>query len=195
MYDIKIIVGLITVILTFVGYVPYLRDTVKGKTKPHVYSWFIWGFITLLIFTLQFSGQAGAGSFTTFAAGLICLVIFAFAFRNGNKDITRMDTVFFILAILATVIWIFAKQPVISVVLLSAIDMLGFVPTIRKSWNKPYSETLFTYALNTFRFVLTIYALQVYTIVTSLYPITWVIANGSFSVMLIIRRRYVSKKR
>ncbi len=31
----------IAVALTFVGYVPYMRDTIKGKTRPHVYTWFV----------------------------------------------------------------------------------------------------------------------------------------------------------
>lgn len=189
MQEIKNIVGIIAVLLTFVGYVPYILDTVKRKTKPHIYSWFLWGFITIVAFALQESGKAGAGSFVTLAAGLVCFVIFGFGMRIGKKDIAKTDTVFFILALFAIVLWLFAKQPVLSVILLSTIDMLGFIPTIRKSWHKPHTETLFTYVLNTFRFALAIFALQRYTIVTSLYPITWILANGLFSIILVVRRK------
>tara|TARA_B100000745_G_C20058043_1_gene360921 strand:+ start:395 stop:511 length:117 start_codon:yes stop_codon:yes gene_type:complete len=38
MLEIKEIIGVITVILGVVGYIPYLRDVLKGKTKPHVYT-------------------------------------------------------------------------------------------------------------------------------------------------------------
>lgn len=193
MYQIKVIIGLIAVILTFAGYIPYITDTIKRKTRPHVYSWFIWGFVSLLIFLLQFSAKGGAGSYVTLAAALVCLFIFAVALKNGKRDITKTDTAFFISALVATAIWIFAKQPLISIILLSTIDMLGFVPTIRKSWNRPHTETLFSYAMNTFRFCLAIYALQTYTIVTSLYPITWVLANGGFTVLLLVRRKRVGK--
>jgi uncharacterized protein with PQ loop repeat len=37
----KEVIGIIAVIFTFVGYIPYIMDTIKGKTKPHIYSWFI----------------------------------------------------------------------------------------------------------------------------------------------------------
>lgn len=188
---IKYLIGIIAVILTFVGYVPYLRDTIKGKTKPHVYSWFLWGFVTLIAFALQVSAKAGAGSLVTLAAALASLVVFALGMRQGKKDITKSDTIFFALALIAIGIWLLAKQPIVSVILISSIDMLSFVPTIRKSWNKPHSETLFTYLLNTFRHGLSIFALQNYSIVTWLYPSTWVIANGLFSLMLIIRRKQV----
>ena len=189
MLTIKYLIGVIAVLLTFVGYVPYIRDTIKGKTKPHVYSWFLWGFVTIIAFALQVSGNAGIGSLVTLAAALVSFVIFALGLRNGKKDITKADTAFFIAALIAIVIWVFAKQPVLSVILISTIEMLGFVPTVRKSWNKPHSETLFTYELNAFRHGLSIFALQRYSIVTWLYPVTWTLANGLFSIILLIRRR------
>ena len=189
MQDVKIIIGVVAVLLTFVGYIPYLRDTIKTKTKPHIYSWFIWGFITIIAFALQTGGGAGVGALVTLAAAIVCFVIFFLGLRNGDKDITTMDTIFFIAALVAIGIWLFVKQPLISVVLVSVIDVLGFIPTIRKSWHRPNSETLFTYLLNTFRHGLSILALQRYTIITSLYPIVWTIANGLFSLMLVVRRK------
>lgn len=187
--EIKNIVGTIAVILTFLGYVPYIQDVLKGKTKPHVYSWFLWGFVTLIAFALQISAGGGIGSFVTLAAALVSLIIFGLGMREGKKDITKTDTLFFILGLVAVVIWLFAKQPIISIILVATIDMLGFIPTFRKSWNKPYSETLFTYLLNTFRHGLSIIALSNYSIVTWLYPVSWVLANGLFSLMLIVRRK------
>jgi hypothetical protein len=189
---IKSFIGIIAVILTFVGYVPYIKDTIKGITKPHVYSWFLWGFVTLIAFALQVSGNGGMGSLVTLVAALVSFLIFGLGMRNGNKDISKTDTYFLITAFIAVVIWVFAKQPIISVVLISLIDMLGFAPTIRKSWNNPFSETLLTYSMNTFRHSLGIIALQQYSVVTCLYPITWVLANGLFSAMLIIRRKQIT---
>lgn len=188
----KEIVGTVAVVLTFVGYIPYIIDTIKGKTKPHIYTWFIWGLVTAIAFGLQMADNAGPGAYTTLAAAIVCFVIFLFGIRQGSHDITQSDTVFFLLSLLALVLWLFARQPVISVLLVSTIDMLGFIPTVRKSWHKPHEETLSSYLTNTFRFALAILALQRYTLVTMLYPITWIVANGLFSVFLIVRRGRVS---
>lgn len=185
----KEIIGTIAVALTLIGYVPYIRDTVKGKTTPHIYTWFIWGLVTAIAFGLQLSDNAGPGAFTTLAAAIVCFVIFIFGARQGTSDITRSDTIFFVLSLAALVLWLFAKQPILSVVLISVIDILGFVPTIRKSWNKPHEETLISYVINTLRFCLALFALQRYTLITTLYPATWVVANGLFSTFLIVRRR------
>ena len=193
MQELKIIVGVVAVFLTFVGYIPYFRDTIQGKTTPHVYSWFIWGLVTAIAFALQVSGGAGVGSWVTLTVAIIAFAIFALGMRNGEKNITKIDTIFFIFSLVALFLWLIAKQPVLSVILVSLVDMLGFVPTVRKSWNKPFSETLFTYELSAFRHGLSLLALQQYSIVTWLYPAAWVFANVLFSVMLILRRKKISK--
>lgn len=193
MFEIKTVISVIAVILTIIGYIPYIRDTLKGKTTPHVYTWFIWGLVTVIAFALQVSAGAGVGSWITLTVAILCFFVFILGMRIGKKDITTTDTVFFGLAFVALLLWLVAKKPVLSIVLVAIIDMLGFIPTIRKSWNKPYSETLFLYGLNAFRHALSLFALQQYSIVTWLYPATWTFANAIFSGMLIIRRRQIRK--
>ena len=48
MSEIKNLLGFVATFLVLVGYIPYLRDIIKGKTKPHIYSWFLWSFVTLI---------------------------------------------------------------------------------------------------------------------------------------------------
>jgi len=189
----KASISVLAILLTFIGYIPYLRDTMIGKTKPHVFSWFIWGFVTLIAFALQVSGDAGVGAWVTLAAAVVSFIVCGLGLRNGNKNIAKIDVFFLIAAFIATAVWLVAKQPVLSVILISTIEMLGFAPTIRKSWNDPFSETLFTYSLNAFRHGLSVFALENYSVVTWLYPVTWALANGLFAVMLVVRRKQLSQ--
>ncbi len=192
MYQIKTLLGLVATALVFIGYIPYLRDIVKGKTKPHVYSWFLWSFVTLIAFALQLSGGAGTGAFVTLAAAVMCIAVIVLGFiHNSQVKIVWIDTLFLIFAVVALLLWLVAKQPVLSAILTTLIDLLGFAPTVRKSWNNPHSETLSFYWLNTFRFGLALVALQNYSIITALYPITWLTANGLFALMLVLRRKQV----
>ena len=182
--------GVTAVILTFVGYVPYTRDVIAGKTKPHIFSWFLWGFVTAIAFALQIYGQAGTGAYVTLAAAFMCFVVIALGFKyHSTSDITRTDIFFIGAAIVTLGVWVFAKQPVLSAVLTTLIDLLGFGPTIRKSWRKPFTETLSFYYLNTFRFGLAVISLSRYTIITALYPVAWLFANGLFAAVLLIRRK------
>ncbi len=189
----KIILSVVAIILTFVAFIPYIRDIIKGTTKPHLFSWFIWVIVTGSIYALQVSGGAGSGAWITLFLTLMLSVIFILSLKNGNKNIKKIDIVFLVLALLAIALWVLVKQPVLSVVLLSMIDMLAFVPTIRKSWNAPYSETLSLYLITSFRYVLAILALQEYNVLTLLFPAVWLVANILFSFVLIMRRKKFPK--
>ncbi|MFA6004994.1 MAG: hypothetical protein WC775_00730 [Patescibacteria group bacterium] len=188
----KDVLGALAVILTFIGYAPYIWDTVKGKTKPHIYSWFIWAFVTFIIFALQILGKGGAGAYTTLATAILCLTIYILGLKNGEKDITKFDTITFIIALIATCVWIFAKEPVISTVLIVTINTLANLPTIRKSWKDPHSETLFTWKMGAVRNFLGLLALANYSLLTWLYPVTNLLINIIESTLLIIRRKQLN---
>lgn len=181
----------LAIILIVIGYAPYIRDTVSGKTKPHIFSWLIWTIVTSVIYALQVSAGAGAGSWVTLGLVFLLLIILLLSIKNGSSVIKKIDVLFFILALLAIPLWLIVDQPVFSIILLSSIDMLAFVPTIRKSWEDPYSETLSLYVVTTFRHVLGVYALAQYNIITALFPVTWIVANALLSVILVIRRKQV----
>ena len=38
---IKTILGIVAMALSVISYVPYVRDTLSGKTTPHVYTWLV----------------------------------------------------------------------------------------------------------------------------------------------------------
>lgn len=191
----KSILGLIAIALTFTAYVPYLRDIRAGKTKPHLYSWVLWAIVTFVVFGIQFAGGAGIGGFVTLTAALMCFVVIGLSLRYGvNKDVKPVDALFIFLALVALGFWLFAKQPIISAILSTIVDLLGFAPTVRKTWNHPYTETLSFSVINSFRFGLAVFALSQYSLVTALYPISWFLANSLFVAMLVIRRRQVPKE-
>lgn len=190
----KIFISIVAIVLTFVGYIPYIKDTFIGKTKPHIFSWLVWTITTSIIYALQVSAGAGPGSWVTLAVIIVLLIVLLLGLKNGNKNIKKIDIVFLVLALVSIPIWLVVKQPVMSIILLSTIEMIGFLPTIRKSWNDPYSETLSLYTITTFRHGLSIFALAEYNIITWLFPATWVFANAVFSIILIVRRKKLKKE-
>jgi hypothetical protein len=189
----KEIISAIAVVLTFIAYIPYYRDILHGRTRPHVYSWSLWGLLTVLIVALQIKGGAGAATWVTAAAGLLCLGVVVLSLRNGKRDITLSDTITAVLSLIAIGVWLIAKQPVVSIILVVLADMLAFFPTVRKSWNQPYAETLSLYITNALRFALVILAIKHYTILSTLWVAAWATANGLFAVMLIVRRKTLRK--
>jgi uncharacterized membrane protein YobD (UPF0266 family) len=87
--NVKNIAGVVAIVLTFAAYTPYFLDLLKGKTKPHIFSWFIWMIVTSIIYALQVSAGAGFGSLVTLAVAIISLFIFILGFQHGNKNIKK----------------------------------------------------------------------------------------------------------
>lgn len=193
MLQTQILISILAVVLTVLGYVPYLNDIRKKKTKPHAFTWFVFTIAGSIAYALQVFGGGGVGTWSLLVAVLICFLIFLLSLRLGTKYIKPSDVVFLVLSLLALFLWLVVKQPVWSAVLATAVEILGFVPTIRKSWNNPYSETLFTYEVCTVRYGVSILSLQKLNILTVLYPVAWLIANFIFTIILIVRRRVIGK--
>lgn len=191
----KEVLAAIGVALAFIAYIPYIRDTIKGKTTPHVYTWFLWAVISFVIFALQVSDDAGAGAWITLASGVVVFIVFLLGFRQGKKNVTVTDTIMLIASIAALILWLAADQPVLSTILLVLADVIAFVPTVRKSWNKPEQETAISYAIVAVRHGLGVVSLQRFTLVTTLFPATWTAVNLLFFAFLLARRKMVTRNR
>jgi len=157
-----------------------------------LYSWSLWCLLSVLILLLQIKGVAGAAAYVTAAVVLLCAGVIVLSVRHGKKDTTVSDTFASVLGLVAIGFWWAIDQPVVSLVLLIVADLLAFVPTIRKSWSKPHAETLSLYVTNTLRFALALTAVKQYTLLSSLWLVVWVAANGLFALMLIVRRKQLS---
>ena len=189
--DFKLIIILISVIFVFVGYVPYIIDILKKKTTPHTFTFFVWSLASSITWGLQVYGGAGVGAWITFTVTTICIFIFILSLRYGEKTIKPLDFVFLALALLSLFFWLVVHQPLWSVILVVLTDILGFGPTARKAWDKPHSETLFTWWVAAFRHGFSILALEKFNLLTFLYPTAWTLANIIFCMILLIRRRQV----
>lgn len=188
----KVILSVIAIVITFAAFVPYIRAIVNGAVKPHVFSWFIWGLTTFVVFLAQLEGKGGVGAWPIGVSGSVTLFIAFLAYlKHSDVAITKMDWMFFVSALLSLPLWYCTSDPLWAVVVLTVVDVLGFGPTIRKAYGFPYSESLLFFALFAARNLLVIMALENYSVTTVLFPA--VIAAMCLALMGLItyRRRMV----
>lgn len=191
--DIKIILSITATSIGIISYIPYFKDTLSGKTKPHAFSWFIWALLGYIAGFAQIAGGGGIGALVVLTTATISLAISLLSLKKlGMQFVTKSDWVGLIVALLTIPLWIITKGPLVSVILISIIDMVGFWPTIRKAYSYPYDETMSTYVLSTVKHCLTVLAQQKYTLVTILYPASLAVLTGVFVVELLLRRSHIS---
>jgi len=194
MESMKSIVAIIAIVIAIVGYIPYIRDCIKGTTKPHVISWFTWALVSFIAFGIQLLNKGGDGSYINLVMGILCTIVFFFGLKNGTRNITKTDWIAFGLAIVAIILWLIVKQPLISIILVVFIDFMSFLPTLLKGWKKPWSETIVTFGVSALKNGLSIYALSTYSLVNILFPAYSFIACTYFVIVLILRRKIIQKE-
>ena len=105
------IIGGITVVVAVLTYLPYLRDTIRGKVTPHPFTWIIWVTLTAIAYAAQVSDNAGPGAWMNAAVLAICVFIILFSFKNGFDHITRFDTGVFGIGLLQSCCGLSHKMP------------------------------------------------------------------------------------
>jgi hypothetical protein len=185
--------GLLSVFLSVVSYVPYVRSIFVANTKPHAFTWLVWGTVMAIAFVAQLSDRAGAGSWATGLSAAFCLGIGVIALFRGEKHITRGDWIAFLVTFLAIPLWVVTSDPLWSVLLVTAIDAVAYYPTFRKSYAKPDEELAFKYVLTVIRYLLSLLALEHYTVVTSVYQLVSIVMEAGIVVMLLWRRAVLKK--
>ncbi len=188
----KEILGLIAVFVSFCGYTHYFIGIFKGDVKPHLFSWIVWSLLMGVACAAQLSDHAGPGAWVTGFEGLMVFLVMISSFKIAEKDIALSDKISFCLALLTIPLWLITKSPFWSVILITLIDAFGFYPTFRKGFQKPWDDGVGVYWAGAFQFLVALFALENFTIITALYPLSLVLSNGLFVLMLLIRRRMVS---
>lgn len=191
MSDYKIILGFITLGIATVSYSFYFRDIFLGKTKPHAFSWFAWSVLSGTVFIAQLLGNAGPGAWITGFTAVACFAVSVIASFKNEEPFKIFDWVSLLAALAALILWRFTGQPAVAVLLVSAAYCFGFLPTFRKGYQKPFQETVATFALNSLKFGISIFALNSLSVNTWLYPATLFASNGLFVIMLLARREQI----
>ncbi|HBU07460.1 MAG TPA: hypothetical protein DEB09_05265 [Candidatus Magasanikbacteria bacterium] len=185
----KIILGVVAVIIGIITYIPYIRDVINKKTKPHIFTWFVWSIIVSIAFFAALSKGAGAGAWVLGISALLCAFITVISYFHGDKDYKMIDWICLVISLVGILGWQLTNSPLVAIVMVVIADLLAFIPTVRKGYSKPFEETISTWLLNALKHFIGLLALQAYNLVTCLYPVSLIIGNGLFGVVLIIRRR------
>lgn len=180
--------AIVAALLAIAGNVPYLWDILKGRVKPHPYTWLVWTLVTGIVFFGQVAKGAGIGALPTAASEIFTLIIFLFSLRYGFKQINHVDTVFLGAALAGIGVWILTNDPTWSVIIAVGIDLIAFVPTLRKTWRFPETETPLLYGSNVLRHILALFSLQTYNIATTLHSIAMITTNTAMTLMILTHK-------
>lgn len=125
------------------GITGYVRDTVRSSTFPHRITWFLWGFIPLVTVAVQFREHVGIQTVMTFSyfATAMAVLVMSFVARRWSWEVTPFDWACGGVCLAAVAVYAATLKGDLAISLLLTAEFFAAMPTVRKSWKAPETET------------------------------------------------------
>lgn len=183
-----VIVG---VLIGLAGTAGYVADTLRGETVPHRVTWCLWAAAPLLAYAVEAADHVGISSLMALEIGLGPVLVFFASFVNPGASwkADGFDYACGGLSVGGTGLWLATRQSWIGIVAAVAADLLASIPTFRKSWHHPRSETAQTFVLSAVNSGLTLLTIRRWTVDSAAFPAYIFAFNVGFVSLLFGRRR------
>lgn len=116
---------ILSIVLTLVAIIPYIFEIIKGKTKPRIVSWFIWTTITSISAVAALVEHQYSTAILLFSAAFETFVVVLLGWRDGDKQIEKLDVICFIGAMTGIILWQIFNSPSIAVIATIIVDLVG----------------------------------------------------------------------
>lgn len=180
---------LLSVGISLSGAVAYVRDMFRGKSRPNLVTWGLWGFAPLIATGAALTANAdGWSTVRIFMSGFGPAIIFVIGLflRQSYWKLTRFDFICGLFSVVALIAWLIADEPVMAILFAALADLLATWPTLVKAWKHPETETLYTYFVGLFSASIVIPAIPVWNIENAAFQIYLLTAN--IALFLVVAR-------
>lgn len=187
--------GYISAILSILMVVPYIRDIFLLKTKPERASWFIWTTLGFIAFFSQLAKGATDSLWLTGGQLSATAVVAILSIKYGAGGFEKRDIRALIAAGIGLVIWYFTNEAAWALFIVIAIDSVGSLLTVMKSYEDPTSETLSTWVISGTSGIFGILSVGSFNLVLLAYPLYIMIINYVIAASMLLGRRKLLKSK
>ncbi len=173
------------------GYASYIKETLKGNTKPNKVSWLMWPLATLIAAVAGLATGAGWVVFPVFMSGAGALLVFIASFLNKNSywKLEIFDYLCGLFSFLALILWAITREPIVAIIFAIASDGFAAVPTLIKSWKYPETETIAPYATGLFNALTSFAALRTFGFAEYAFP-SYLVCIDTLLILSVWRKKF-----
>jgi hypothetical protein len=191
---VTVLAALLGVLAGLVGVfdtVPYLRDVLRGSTRPHRGTWLIWSALAVVVCLAQWADGASWSLIMLLTQAVLTTAVFAVAIARGQGGTTIIELALIAVAAAGVTGWLLSGEPLVATVCVVAADLIAAAMMVPKTYRDPGSETLATFVYASIGGALAAGAVGVADNAVAtllLYPIYYCLANGAIAVLIHHRR-------
>jgi len=188
--DFHLIMAVFAGALTLASVVPYVRDMVKGTTRPNIVSWGIWCLVQAIFALAQLAEGASYSVILPLAeVATVGLIVLLGLVGYGYKKYGKTDIACFVLALVAIVLWQTTGDPMLALWFSVAADVLAAVPTWVKAYKDPKSETISAYFLVALSAIAAALSTTIVDVPNLLWPANIFFGNTLVVLLILLGRR------
>ncbi len=160
-------------LLSLVGTTTYIADTLRGRTHPNRVTWFLWALAPLIAFVAQLQEGVGLRALLTFTVGFgpLLVLLASFVDRRAYARITRFDLACGSLSIVALVAWQVTGKGTVAIAFSLLADFMAAVPTLRKAYREPHTETSTAYLCSGLSAMITLLTITDWDFAVAAFPV------------------------
>ena len=183
-------------LLSIAGTYGYIRDTLRGETSPHRVTWGLWAIEGLLAFVVEIQQHVGLASLTTLMLGLMPFAVVVVSFKNPHSvwRVGKFDIFCGVISFAGLIFWGLVNEPTVALVSFVAADQVAALPTVRKAWIAPASESPRVFFLGFLNCTITLMTLKHFTTAGVLFPGFILVTDLIIALLVVFRvgRRFAS---
>lgn len=161
----------LSVALSVIAFLPYIRDTFRGVTQPDRASWLIWSVLSVITFvSLAFQGAGHALWFVGVQSGMTVFIFAQSIWLGSGSYLGRRNLVIFAVAGFGLLLWYVLETSIYTLVIVIGISAVGALPTLRKAARAPRSETMSTWVISAAASLCGVVSVGSFTSIELLYP-------------------------
>jgi hypothetical protein len=165
-------------LITVAGSASYARDTMRGRTQPNRVTWILWTVAPLIAFAAEVVQGVGLESLMTLAVGVgpLLVVIASYLDPRAYYRLTRFDLICGALSVAALIAWGVTGTGDVAILFSILADFFGLIPTLRKAYRDPESESASAFVASGCGSVITLLTVA---------PGNWTFANVGFPLYIL----------
>jgi hypothetical protein len=186
--------AIVAALLTVACVVPYLRDTVRGDTRPQRVSWFVYASLSTVAAVALWLDGAGAATWLASGAAVGFSAVFVASLRYGVGGSSTLDRVALAIAAVGGAASFAIAEPLLAVAAVIVAEQAATIPTVLKAADDPGSETAVTWMMDGTAGLLAIAAVPELSLAEVAYPFHHMCINLSVLAGITVGRRRLARR-
>src|SRR5262245_30572355 len=182
--NVPAVCGVVAGLVSTVDAVPYVRDIVRGRTRPYRATWAIWTVLAVTAFGAQAAEGAGWSLLMMGVQAVSVTIVLVLSIGRGIGRLGPVDLALIAMAGCGLIGWYVCDRPLLATIGVVLADLAGLALMLPKTWRDPDSETPSSFLLAGLSGLLATASVGALDPVLLLYPAYFGIGNTTIALVI-----------